>query len=57
MPHNNELHPDLPEGPEPGQSDRGNQEDAGGTPPLEQAITTRRYAARRVILQNSNGAS
>ncbi len=29
LPHDHELHPDLPEEPEPGQGDRRNQEDAG----------------------------
>ena len=30
LPHHHELRPDLPEGPEPGQGDRRDQEDDGG---------------------------
>ena len=32
LPHDHELHPHLPEGPQPGQGDRRDQEDDGGAP-------------------------
>src|SRR5258705_13838418 len=38
LPHDHELHPHLPKEPEPGQSDRRNQEDDGVAPLIPAAL-------------------